>query len=616
VVAGDESDVLPEVARRLAPHGIQISTCSAGELDAHLAADRAGAVVVDGRQGLQPLVDVIGRLAGQTIPPEELRELERELVAGPALAEASSDGRMDGDDELEVGAIKFSASELRVSVNGRSAQLRPREVAILSFFLAHPGEVFSRSELMQSLWGYDIGDPSTVAVHIRRIRQKIEEDPAEPAILVTVWGAGYRLVVPEQKDPVAEAEPDAPMAVEDSGGDRTAGERRTADSRRPRRVRETNAPLPGADSHVQRSEGTRSADSAEQSPVRSTKSPSEERSRPPGRSTALGADLRNGRAPGPQWDGAVELARTRVLDALARLRRRRSPARLDPGVWAMIEAFASLRLDGTDVPFDPAEALVHGADPSGGDMASYLSALEMAAHPFAGGGDERARLDPTAPPPFEPLVTLEMLRHDDPTIFGRTTTLDEFVEVMARYDIGPASAGPVPRTVRIALATWAQRAGRLVTAQEATSPAAAEQRRLRLLLAVGRGAEFMDRAEQHVRRLRDLYVEESAASSSLKVIQLIDLFTATPTVTVERSAEVLDVSAQTVRNNVRRFEQMGWLVEVGRLGRGGQKYWFAREVVEAIMLSISEPVQGLGVADGIGRHVTGTDRRLSESAPV
>jgi DNA-binding response OmpR family regulator len=58
--------------------------------------------------------------------------------------------------------------------------------------MAHPGEAFSRADLLERVWGWSFGDHSTVTVHVRRLREKIEPVPAEPVRLVTVWGVGYR----------------------------------------------------------------------------------------------------------------------------------------------------------------------------------------------------------------------------------------------------------------------------------------------------------------------------------------------------------------------------------------------------------------------------------------
>ncbi|MFC7221384.1 response regulator transcription factor [Streptomyces polyrhachis] len=70
--------------------------------------------------------------------------------------------------------------------------LTQREFDLLSHFLAHPGEVFTRTDLMHKVWDWDFGDLSTVTVHIRRLRAKIERNPATPKLITTVWGVGYR----------------------------------------------------------------------------------------------------------------------------------------------------------------------------------------------------------------------------------------------------------------------------------------------------------------------------------------------------------------------------------------------------------------------------------------
>ena len=67
-----------------------------------------------------------------------------------------------------------------------------REFDLLRFLLAHPGTAWSREDLLERVWGWSVGDLSTVTVHVRRLREKVEADPKQPARLVTVWGVGYR----------------------------------------------------------------------------------------------------------------------------------------------------------------------------------------------------------------------------------------------------------------------------------------------------------------------------------------------------------------------------------------------------------------------------------------
>ncbi|MEO8324030.1 MAG: helix-turn-helix domain-containing protein, partial [Actinomycetota bacterium] len=80
-----------------------------------------------------------------------------------------------------------------VEVSGRPISLTVREFDLLAFLAARERQVFTRGELLDKVWGYTFGDRSTVTVHVRRLREKIEDDPARPRRIVTVWGVGYRL---------------------------------------------------------------------------------------------------------------------------------------------------------------------------------------------------------------------------------------------------------------------------------------------------------------------------------------------------------------------------------------------------------------------------------------
>ena len=79
-------------------------------------------------------------------------------------------------------------------MDGREVELKNKEYELLLFFLLHIDAVFSREALYERVWGMDaMGDNATVAVHINRLREKIERDPSRPRYIETVWGAGYRL---------------------------------------------------------------------------------------------------------------------------------------------------------------------------------------------------------------------------------------------------------------------------------------------------------------------------------------------------------------------------------------------------------------------------------------
>ncbi|MFF3173984.1 response regulator transcription factor [Streptomyces sp. NPDC057900] len=84
---------------------------------------------------------------------------------------------------------------------GGALALTLREFDLLAFLLRHPGRVFTREELMSEVWGWDFGDLSTVTVHVRRLRGKVETDPARPELIRTVWGVGYRLDLPQGDEP-------------------------------------------------------------------------------------------------------------------------------------------------------------------------------------------------------------------------------------------------------------------------------------------------------------------------------------------------------------------------------------------------------------------------------
>jgi DNA-binding response OmpR family regulator len=93
---------------------------------------------------------------------------------------------------LTAGRVEVDVAAREVRVDGRVVALTARELELLAFLMRHSGEAFRREALLQHVWGYSIGDTSTVTVHVRRLREKIEVDPARPRHLVTVWGVGYR----------------------------------------------------------------------------------------------------------------------------------------------------------------------------------------------------------------------------------------------------------------------------------------------------------------------------------------------------------------------------------------------------------------------------------------
>jgi len=89
--------------------------------------------------------------------------------------------------------LRIDPRAREAALDGTPIALTPKEFDLLHFFASNPRIAFTRHQLLEQLWdvAYD-GDPSTVTVHVRRLREKIEADPSRPRRLVTVWGAGYR----------------------------------------------------------------------------------------------------------------------------------------------------------------------------------------------------------------------------------------------------------------------------------------------------------------------------------------------------------------------------------------------------------------------------------------
>jgi DNA-binding response OmpR family regulator len=88
----------------------------------------------------------------------------------------------------------------RVTQDGREIQVTHREFDLLAFLASYPDRAFTKSELLRRVWGWDFGDSSTVTVHIRRLREKLEQDPSDPKLVLTVRGIGYRFAAQESEN--------------------------------------------------------------------------------------------------------------------------------------------------------------------------------------------------------------------------------------------------------------------------------------------------------------------------------------------------------------------------------------------------------------------------------
>jgi len=130
------------------------------------------------------------------VKPFSPAELVARVEAVLRRASRSGAGAVDDSADLEPlvhGPLTIDQAARRVTLDGEELALTMREYDLLRFLAARPGRVFSRDQLMEQVWGYDFyTDTSTVTVHVRRLRAKLEPDPANPRFIETVWGVGYR----------------------------------------------------------------------------------------------------------------------------------------------------------------------------------------------------------------------------------------------------------------------------------------------------------------------------------------------------------------------------------------------------------------------------------------
>lgn len=123
-------------------------------------------------------------------------ELVARVKANLAQYERLTSGQTVKNDEIQVGSVKVNPKTHRVYVDEREIEFKNKEYELLVFLITNPDIVFSKEILYEHIWGMDaFGDIKTVAVHINRLREKIEKDPSNPMHIQTVWGVGYRFKV-------------------------------------------------------------------------------------------------------------------------------------------------------------------------------------------------------------------------------------------------------------------------------------------------------------------------------------------------------------------------------------------------------------------------------------
>jgi two-component system, OmpR family, response regulator ResD len=220
LVVDDEPTICEVVARYLERDGYEVRTASDGPSAVAAANEsRPDLVVLDimlpGFDGLEVMRrlhdDLDGRVAVilLTAKGEEsdriigLRRGADDYVVKPfspaeliARVEAVlRRGEPDdlGEDPLRLGELSIAPASRTVAIGSREVELTQREFDLLWFLARHPGQVFSRDQLMDRVWCFPFyTDTTTVTVHVRRLREKIEPDPAQPQWIQTVWGVGYR----------------------------------------------------------------------------------------------------------------------------------------------------------------------------------------------------------------------------------------------------------------------------------------------------------------------------------------------------------------------------------------------------------------------------------------
>ena len=124
--------------------------------------------------------------------PFSPRELALRVQAVLRRAAVAARTRAAPPQPFRAGRFEVDVAARRIRRDGRELTLTVREFDLLAFLLSHPGQAFTRPELLEQVWGWSYGDLSTITVCVCRLREKIEDDPATPAHLQTVWGVGYR----------------------------------------------------------------------------------------------------------------------------------------------------------------------------------------------------------------------------------------------------------------------------------------------------------------------------------------------------------------------------------------------------------------------------------------
>jgi two-component system response regulator ResD len=124
--------------------------------------------------------------------PFSPRELALRVQAVLRRASQAEAGVTAPPQPFVAGRFEVDTAARRIRRDGSELALTVREFDLLAYFISHPGRAFTRAELLAEVWGWSFGDLSTITVCVRRLREKVEDNPTAPAHLQTVWGVGYR----------------------------------------------------------------------------------------------------------------------------------------------------------------------------------------------------------------------------------------------------------------------------------------------------------------------------------------------------------------------------------------------------------------------------------------
>jgi two-component system alkaline phosphatase synthesis response regulator PhoP len=225
LVVDDEPHIVELVRYNLEQEGYEVASAGCGESAlASVRAARPDLIILDimlpGVDGLEvcrrlrresavPIIMLtakggeVARVVGLDLGADDYVTKPfspRELVARvrAVLRRRAREVTPESGEPLRAGALRLDARTREVTLLGRRVELTAREFDLLQLLMRHPNRVFTRDFLLEHLWGFDFyGSTRTVDMHVSRLREKIEDDSAQPTFIVTVRGVGYKLLVAE-----------------------------------------------------------------------------------------------------------------------------------------------------------------------------------------------------------------------------------------------------------------------------------------------------------------------------------------------------------------------------------------------------------------------------------